>query len=535
MGATNCPETPRQRMIGMMYLVLTALLALNVSKDILNAFSIVDETLTTSNQITISKNNQDYAELNRQKAILGEDKVAEAFAKAMQIKELSNEIVNYIEELKIQFIESVDETAYNPDGTVKNVSQLNAKDNTSKANNFMINEGHAKVLKDRLKKYRDQILSLVDEKDREAMMKTIGLDVDIKYENANGAAETWEAHYFEGVIFAACVTLLNKTVGEVRNVESGVLKYALSSISKDDFKFSDVTGRAIPKSQIVFQGEVYEAEIMLAAIDDKQPIDAYWRFGTGVMSSKQGASKLRGDFGIATLKIPTNAVGDFNYTGLVEVIGPDGLPKTYPFNGQYAVMAPSATAAADKMNVLYAGIENPVSVSASVSADKVSISLAGGGTFTKTEPGKYNITVPESLVGQKITINIAADVGGKQQTMGSNVYRIKKVPDPEAKLGNKYKGGKVAKADLLANPFIFANMGEDFVYDLRWTVNSYTVTFIIKGIEDPPMTGTNNQFTETIKSKLNSCGTGTVVYFSNIKASCVAGTRTLNDITVILK
>jgi gliding motility-associated protein GldM len=198
-------------------------------------------------------------------------------------------------------------------------------------------------------------------------------------------------------------------------------------------------------------------------------------------------------------------------------------------------MAASATVAADKMNVLYAGIENPVSVSASVSAEKVSISLAGGGTYTSTGPGKYNVTIPESLVGKTITINITADIGGKQQPMGSNLFRIKKVPDPEAKLGNKYKGGKVAKADILANPFIFANMGDDFVYDLKWTVNSFTVTFIIKGIEDPPMSCSGNQFSDAVKSKLNSCGSGTVVYFSDIKVSCVAGTRTLNPITIILK
>jgi hypothetical protein len=187
------------------------------------------------------------------------------------------------------------------------------------------------------------------------------------------------------------------------------------------------------------------------------------------------------------------------------------------------------------MNVLYAGIENPVSVSASVSAERVSISLAGGGTYTQTGPGQYNITIPESLVSKTITINISADIGGRQQAMGSNLFRIKKVPDPEAKIGNKYPGGKVQKADLLANPFIFANMGTDFVYDLKWTVNSFTVTFIIKGIEDAPMTCSSNQFTEAVKSKLNSCGSGTVVYFSDIKASSVAGTRTLNPIAIILK
>jgi len=536
MGASNCPETPRQRMIGMMYLVLTALLALNVSKEILNAFSIVDEALHTSNQITVSKNSQDYAELNRQKAILGEDKVAEAFEKAMQIKELSNKIIEEIEQVKARYIEYVDDApAYNEDGTIKTVAQLRLKDNVSKATNFMIVEENAKELKEKISNYRTQLLNFIDEQDREAMAETVGLDMSEKFRNATGAPESWEVHYFEGIIFAAGVTLLNKTIGEVRNAESGVLKYVIRSITQSDFKFSNVTAKVIPKSQIVFQGEPYEAEIIVAAYDDKQPIEAWWRSGTGVMTSTQGASLVKGDEGVARLKIPTNAVGDFSYTGLIKMTGPDGVPQTHPFTNQYTVMAPSATAAADKMNVLYAGIENPVSVNAPVAAEKISISLSGGGTYTQTGPGKYDISVPEALAGRTITININATIDGKQQTMGSNVFRVKRVPDPVAVLGGDFKGGKITKPVLLTNPFIKADMGTDFVYDLRWTVNSFVVTFIIKGIEDPPITCNNRQFSDAIINKINSCSPGTVIYFSDIKASCVAGQRTLNSIPVILK
>jgi len=536
MGASNCPETPRQRLIGMMYLVLTALLALNVSKDILNAFSIVDGALRTSNQIMVSKNNQDYAELNRQKAILGEDKVAKEFEKAMQIKELSSDLVKFVEDTKIRYIEFVEgTTAFNPDGSVKCVAQLKMKDNKSKATNFMIVDGNAHRLKERLREYREHLLSFVDEEDRDAISQTIGIDVNDKFTDASGKPETWEAHYFENVIFAAGVTLLNKTIGEVRNAESGILKYVIRSITKDDFKFSNITAKVIPRSQIVFQGEPYEADVIVAAYDDKQPIEAWWRMGTGVMTSTQGATLAKGEFGVAHLKIPTNTVGDFSFTGLIRMIGPDGLPQDHNFTDKYMVMAPSATAAADKMNVLYAGIDNPVSVSASVSAEKTSISLTGG-TYTKTGPGKYDINIPENLIGRTVTINISADMDGKQLNMGSNIFRVKRVPDPEAVIGANIKSGaKIPKTELLANPFIFANMGADFVYDLRWTVNSYQVTFIIRGIEDAPIICNNRQFSDAIKNKINSSSPGTAILFSDIKASCVVGTRTLNTITVFLK
>ncbi|MCL2247242.1 MAG: gliding motility protein GldM [Lentimicrobiaceae bacterium] len=536
MGASNCPETPRQRMIGMMYLVLTALLALNVSKEILNAFSIVDEALDTSNQITVSKNNQDYGELNHQKGILGEDKVAEAFEKAMQIKNKSNEMVEYIQQLKAKYIEYVDDaSAYNEDGTIKTVAQLRLKDNVSKATNFMINEKNAEKLKLKLEEYRKQLLTFVDDADREKLSQTIGIELNEKLRNATGTPEKWESHYFENVIFAAGVTLLNKTIGEVRNAESVLLKYVINSITKSDFKISDVVAKVIPKSQIVFQGEPYEAEIIVAAYDNNLPIEAWWRMGAGVMNSTQGANLSKGDAGMASIKIATNSVGDFSYTGLVKMMGGDGTEQKHPFEGKYTVMAPSATVAADKMNVLYAGIENPISVSTSITAEKTSISLSGG-TYSKTGPGTYNISIPESLIGKTVTISAIADMNGKQQTMGSVNFRVKRVPDPVAALGGSNKGGgKVSKAELLANPFILADMGTDFVYDLKWTVNSYQVTFLIKGIEDAPIVCNNRQFSDAIKNKINSCGTGTTIFFSEIKASSVAGTRSLNPITVILR
>jgi gliding motility-associated protein GldM len=293
--------------------------------------------------------------LNRQKSILGEEKVAKEFEKAMQIKQLSNEIVTYIEELKVKLIEAVDEgSALNEDGTVKTVAELQSKDNVSKASAFMINEGHAKALRDKIEDYRNKLLSFVDKNDVESMSQMIGLDVNEKFRNASGGPEKWETHYFDNVIFAACVTLLNKTVGEVRNAESGVLKYVIRSITKDDYNFSNVTAKVIPVSQIVFQGQPYEADIIVAAYDDKQPIDVFYRSGSGVITSEQGTAHIRGDEGVAKLKIGTNAVGDFGFTGFIKMTAPDGTIKNYPFADKYMVMAPSATVAAEKMNVLYA-------------------------------------------------------------------------------------------------------------------------------------------------------------------------------------
>jgi hypothetical protein len=126
------------------------------------------------------------------------------------------------------------------------------------------------------------------------------------------------------VIFAAGVTLLNKIVGEVRNAESGTLKYVIRSITKNDFNFSNVSAKVIPKSQLLFQGDPYEAEIIVAAYDDKQPIDAFWRSGSGILTSEQGTTHIKGEDGVAKLKIGTGSVGDFSFTGFIKLTAPDG-------------------------------------------------------------------------------------------------------------------------------------------------------------------------------------------------------------------
>ena len=378
------------------------------------------------------------------------------------------------------------------------------------------------------------MLSFVSDEYRESIAATIGLNVNDPFRNASGATETWEDHYFNNVIFAAGVTLLNKTMGEVRNAESHILKYILSSISRDDFKVSNFMAKVIPNSRLVFQGEPFEAEVIVAAYDAQQPIEVWYRMGTGEMTTPQG-TMIRGEAGIANLKIPTNQVGDFSFTGLVNMIGPDGTPRTFPFGNSFTVMAPSATVAADKMNVMYAGIDNPVSVSAPVPAERISISLTGG-TQTQTGPGRFNINIPESLIGREVTVGIHANMGDrKQQALGSNVFRVKRVPNPEAVLGSDFKGGKIGKQELLANPFVRATMGPDFVYELPWTINSYQVTFIVRGIEEAPIMANSRQFPDAVKNKINSSPSGTVMYLTGIRATSSLGQRTLNDITVILR
>ena len=538
MGATNCPETPRQKMIGMMYLVLTAMLALNVSKDIIEAFSLVDDTMVSSTANTIAKNESDYSWLQAQKAILGPEKVKEAEQKANTLKQKTDALIEQIDQIKKDLIIYVDKTYEDKEGNPKTVATLKSKDERSKPTQFMIEQGNATKMKEAIIKYKAEILSLVDDPNqRAAMEKTIGLNVEQTYAGKEGAkTQTWEEHNFYDVIMSAAVTLINTTEGEVRNAESKMLEYVKSSISASDFKFDNVSGRAIPNSRMVFTGDKYTADIIVSAYDTKSTPEVYYKTGVDTLTVAQldGATKLEGENGLVRLELGAGGIGEQRYAGLIKIKAPDGTDQYYSFSDRYMVVKPSATISAEKMNVLYAGIANPVSVSAPVAPDQLSVNFPGCGV-NRAEAGKFNISVPASLIGKTVEATVSANLGGKTQAMGSTTFRVKRVPDPRATIGANIRGGKRTKTELTANPFIRAAMGDDFAYDLKWTINSYQVIFISKGYEDNPLTCTGANFSDAVKQKIAKSGSGTTIIFTGIKASCEAGQRTLDEITVRLK
>ena len=543
MGATNCPETPRQKMIQMMYLVYTAMLALNVSADILNAFIVVDDTLAISTRNATQQNFADYNWFEQQKTILGEAKIHDAYVNAQNLRKETDKMVKYIENMRQDLIFYVDgdtlvEIKNEQGKKVKvpsTVSTMKAKENFDKPTDYMINKKHAYELADKIREYKKNILKLAKPADRERLSEGLGLNVDQKF-TKEGAVQTWAEHNFDHIIAAAAVTLLNKEVGEVRNAESMMLTYLKASISAEDFKFDHVEGRAIPKSQMVFSGDNYEADIIVAAYDTKSTPEVFYKMGADTLTEAglAGATKLEGENGVVKLKLAAGDVGEKRYAGLIKIMDPSGQPKYYGFSDKYAVLKPSATIAADKMNVLYAGIANPVSVSAPVDPGKLSISFPGCNVSSQGA-GKFDVSVPASLIGKTVTATVSAKLGESTKQLGATTFRVKKVPDPRAVLGANIRGGKHAKAELTANPVLRATMGEDFAYDLKWKVNSFRVIFVSKGMEDPAMVCQGGALSEAVKAKIQKSPANTVIYFSDIKVSSEAGSRTLDEFSVRIR
>ena len=535
MGATNCPETPRQRMIGMMYLVLTAMLALNVSKDILDAFVVVNEAMEQTKGNFETKVGESYA--NFAKAADAEEaKIGPYYEKAKEIKKIADELVAYFQDIKLELFAEVDGI---PKAEVmeKNLGlpQMASKDNYDKPTNYFIEPptkgGKAKAyeMRKKIDEFKDRIKKTVNDPKFELPK---GLDTDGPFHDNDNREESWEIHYFNRTIAAAAYTLLNKMIGEVRNIEFETVGILFASVDAGSHKFDQVGARVIPYSRIVFSGDKFEADVIVAAFDSRQDPKGYLKMGVDSAKEEMLSTMtvIDGEKGIVKLSIPTSGTGDQKFAGLIELMGPEGK-KYYPFKGDYTVTRPSAAVAAEKMNVFYAGIPNPVSIAAPVAPEKLRINW-GGATATSLGGGRYDVNVTTSL--REVTVTVSADMGGnKTQNMGSTTFRVKTVPDPTVFIGSNITGGRQPKDLLLANPLIAARMSPDFNYDFRWQVLSYKVTFVRNGVEDPPITVTGPQFGNQVTSRIQSASAGTNVEFSDIRIQSIAGTRTINAVLMV--
>ena len=518
MGATNCPETPRQRMIGMMYLVLTAMLALNVSKDILDAFVVVDETLVKTNENFERKVEATYAQFAAAN-ISQPAKAGPYYKKALEVKDLSKKMVEYIYQVRAELIskaegKTIDEVK---DFSVK---QIEAKDNKDIPHNyFLVKEKKGEELRIKIEEFRTKLLSFVKADKKADFEKKIGLDTKGPFQNADGENQTWEDHNFGETILAASVTLLNKIVGEVKNAEFDILSYLMVSITSDGFAFDDVSARVIPTSKLVFSGSNFEADIIVAAFDSRSTPEVFYKMGidTATEAMIPSMTKVEGADGICKLQIPASGMGEQKFAGLIKMKKADGTAKFYSFKESYSVAKSQATVAAEKMNVLYADIDNPVSVSAPVPPDKIRIN--GGGLVFKGSAGKYIVTPPSSMIGKKVTVTASADFGGKSQSLGGTEFRIMKIPAPIPKVGGTYGGGSVSASIISGSPFIMATTPDGFAFDLKYRITGFKM-LVGRKDENPKVASSGNFSNDMINAiKRAESGEPMVIYDITVSAT----------------
>jgi len=452
-------ETPRQKMIAMMYLVLTALLALNVSKSMLDAFLVVNQSMENTIDVFESKLGDLYINFEKQYQ-LKPSKVEAYWDKALEAKALSRELKDYIEKLKFQVVKKsertdsleiiekyyVKEMVPDPDDPRKQIEVLSlnmpvvpTKDKYDESTNYFINQKKAEDLKDKINTYRESLLNLVDTAFRNNVK--LGLDTEGPYYDADGQKQNWEMHHFYHTILAATVTILNKLEAEIQTAEFDIVSELYNEIDISDFKFDKIEAKVIPITNYVLQGDKYEAEVLVTAFDTKQTPAVYVLPGADqiTVSNKDRAQRISGEEGVVKLSFPASTVGPQKYAGVIEIVSPEGETIPYPFEGEYVVAPPSLTVAATKMNVFYIGVDNPVSISVPGIADADLRPVISTGSLKRDPSGRdWVVRVPKG--DNRAVITVDALYQGESRRMGAAEFRVKRVPDPVAEIAGQVEG-----------------------------------------------------------------------------------------------
>ena len=492
-------ETPRQKMIGMMYLFYTALLALNISADILNAFVLVNDSMVQTNE-NFGKKNELLMDQFAKQSFNDPIKVKPFYDKAKEVKRLSDDLVSDINNIIDTLIL---DTEFGGDTTGALVYELKDGRDTSfeafhkfpvafltKKDKFngpmlIMNPSHkiensvdkSQFLKDRFAEYNNAILSMLTEKDKASIQ--LGLNTDDVYNAVARETQTWEYNSFYHTVLVAEVVLLNKYISEVLNTEAEVIARLYSYIDAKSIKFDAVRAVVVPKSNVVISGNNYEADIFVAAYSktDNPKISIKENADTMLVSEIDAVSALlklpEAKQGITKYSIATSGTGDYSYAGFIQVKGPDGNFTPYYFNSSYQVIKPSGTVSPTKMNVVYVGLDNPMSFSASgFTMSELSVNVSGG--TKKSQKNGTFILVPK--LGKKIAVvSISGKKEGGQSTnLGKFEFRIKGVPAATPEVKSKRNLETLSSSSVRPNSTIKVEVAlRDFAFDLSYKVVSY--------------------------------------------------------------
>lgn len=518
--------SPRQKMINMMYLILTALLAMNVSAEILNAFVLVNDSLHKTEAGISSKNKEVYTAFAG-KYEANKNKVGPWKEKADKVGILSKELIDEITAIQKEMLLADDEDY---DAFLKEGSGVikNKKDKETPTRIMLEGKGKNKatVLKEKIDKFVKEIAVVFsDVPTAKNLVETIKSNLstaDIKGEG--GEMKHWQQANFEQLPLVAAITMLTKFKTDILNAESDAITTLLAQVDAKSYKFTSLNAIVKTDKGYVLSGETFNAQIFVGASDTTQKPVIKLDNGT-ILDSFDNQNR-----GIFSIK--TGSPGIYNLKGQIFVQKPGTTDlDSFPFEYPYQVAVPSISVSPDKMNVFYIGVDNPVTVTAAgTPADQIHASVGGGSMISR---GNSKFIVRVKRPG-KTRVTVTAN----GRALGSKEFRVKTLPSPITTLGAKgtsyYKGGLCPKSTLLALSGINATM-ENFDFELRYQITQFTVTCNIGGFDESAKSN-SRRFTTQQKSIIRKSKRNSRVIIEAVKAvGPDKRTRKINDLVLKLR
>lgn len=501
--ASGNSNSPRQRMINLMYLVFIAMMALNVSSEVLNGFDLVEEGLqqtikstTEQNSILVSKM-EDMYKVNPVKTQLWYDKASE-------FKNTTDSLYSYVQSLKVRIAKEADGKNGNPEN-------LEGKENIDAASVVMLSIGNrGKELRESIDNYRQFAASMVSGNKKEIIEDRLNTKPSKKLGIDN---KNWEQALFEQMPAGAAITLLTKIQSDIRAVEGEVLSELVGNIDAEDYRVNNLEALIIPRSMVVMQGGSYEGQVVLSAVDTTKLPKIF-------IGDNQLDMERKGFF-----QIPAGGIGsDKLFSGYLEMDRPDKEPLKIPFESRYTVVEPMATVAPRLMNVLYAGINNDIDISVpGVANNKIRAQITGGSGALEAK-GNYWIARPNTI-GQDLIVSVSADFGnGRYVEVAKKQFRVRALPDPTAFIEYKdadgntktFLKGRLAKMAIVNAPGLKAAI-DDGILNIPFQVLDFT-TIMFDGMGNAvPDISNGPNFSDRQKDQIRRLTRGKMFFITKIR------------------
>ncbi len=510
----SIPKEPRQLMINIMYLVLTALLALNVSAEVFNAFKLVDKGLVKSNK------SLDEANAALPQAIRDGAKKRESLATYAErvdpILQKSDEMSEYLQNIVDGMIEETGgylEDRENPGVLTDELKAAKDYDITTRT---LVTKsdgtpGIGEEVKAKLEMYRDEIMSLIDEEDQAAFSQNVSVQIDNETWQKK-KKKSWSHMNFDHMPLQAVIPIFTKYINDIKSTEAAALNYLANKVGTTaDLTFDKYTVVSAPERSYVIKGEQYKADLFLTAAaggDSK----------TGITIAVNGRNLSLDDEGKAQFVETASSIGPRRYTATATLTNPvTGETESFKKEFEYEVGERSVTVSATKMNVFYIGVDNPVEVSAAgVPSNQINVSMSGAGEGAiKADPNGgfvVNVKRPTKL-GEFAKVNVTAP--GLQ---ASKDFRVKRIPDPVPKLSQS-RGGLMGSGEFKIQPGVFPVL-ENFDFDARCEIVGFRLVRVPKRQDPQVSDNRGGRYSGETKSIVDRAKPTDTYFYENIKCRC---------------
>ena len=500
-------ETPRQRMIGILYLVLLGLIALEVPENLLDSFKNISDSLTASKKNVQTGIDNTFTAFEKTKLVEQAERAKPIYAKAQKAKKLAEDLDAYIESLKTTLINE-------SGGMSEATGDYSGREGMDFAVDLMVERRkNGYELHKKIDATRNQLIALLDPKDQVGV--NLALQANPPKPRAGFPTKDWEqANFGEGIPMGAAMTAFIKIQSDLKNSENEVVKKILGKVDQAVVNLDKFQAVAVAPSSYILQGQPFTAQVFLTASDSHSNPDI-----------TVDGSKLPTSGGVGTYSATTGE-GMHTWVGTIKVRQTDGTFKEYKTNPQtYQVAKPSAVVSPDKMNVLFIGVANPVSVSApGIPKEKLHVSVSNGSISGSN--GKYEVIVNSP---GDATVTVSGELSpGKTQVLGSTLFRIKRVPDPKAQFAGK-SSGSTSAANLKGQDRLFAKL-VDFYFDLKFDVVRFNMLILRPRQDAVSFSTTGSELSSQMKAALSTLSPGSRIIFTNIMAKGPGGERGLEDI-----